>query len=152
MEQAKFEKFNASDYRVAVVVSQFNGSISEDLLNDVLKMLNIYNLPENLIKIYRVAGCVEIPVILAKLAENKKYDCLVVIGAVIRGETSHFDYVAKIISEGVLKVMLDFGIPVGFGILTTDNIKQAQERASAGGAAAEAALHNARLLKEISKK
>ncbi|MEK7075417.1 MAG: 6,7-dimethyl-8-ribityllumazine synthase, partial [Patescibacteria group bacterium] len=114
-------------------------------------MFKTYKLQDSLIKIYRVAGCVEIPVILKGLAENKQYDCLVAIGAVVRGETPHFDYVAKIVSEGILKIMLNFGIPVGFGILTTDNIKQAQARTSVGGAAVEAALQNARLLKEIAR-
>ncbi len=148
-ERAQFEKFNASTYRVAVVASQFNRDIIENLLKDALKMLNVYNIPSDLVEIYRVAGCVEIPVILAGLARRKQYDCLVAIGAIVRGETPHFDYVAKIVSEGILKVMVDFGIPVGFGILTADNFKQARARTSAGGAAAEAALHNAKLLKGI---
>lgn len=148
-EQARFEKFNASDYRVAIVASQFNWGITEDLLGDALKMLSVYKISHDLVEIYRVAGCIEIPVVLQGLAGKKQYDCLVALGAVVRGETPHFDYVAKIVSEGILKVMLDFGIAVGFGIITTDNIVQAQARTRIGGAAVEAALHNAKLLKVI---
>lgn len=150
-ERAKFKTFDASNYRVGIVAAQFNLAITEALLAEALRAAKIYNIPDTQIQIYRVAGSVEIPLILEGLAETHQYDCLVALGAVIRGETPHFDYVAKIVSEGVLRVMLDFEIPIGFGILTSNNIDQARKRISAGGAALEAALQNAKLLKAVKK-
>ena len=147
-----FKKFNARDYRVGIVVAQFNKDISEQLLADAIKTLNKYGVRDSSIKICRVAGSIEIPVILQALAMEKDYDCLVAIGTIIKGETPHFEYVAKIVSEGVLRVMLDFNIPIGFGVLTLNSHDQALNRISAGRGAAEAALHSAKLLKEMNKK
>lgn len=137
-----FKPFDASEYRVGIVVAQFNQDINEQMLKSALEAAKNYNINKSKIDIRKVAGSIEIPLALQKLAQTKKYDCLVAIGSIIRGETSHFDYVAKIVSEGILRVILDHSIPIGFGILTTDNIKQAQERIGSGAAALEAALHS----------
>lgn len=149
VHKAAFEPFDASQLHVGIVVSQFNRDITERLLEQALEMLEKYKIRKSHVSIYRVAGSIEIPLILKKLAETKKYDCLVALGAVIRGETPHFEYVAKIVSEGVLRVMLDFGIPIGFGVLTTENHEQAQRRVHVGGEAAEAAVQSARVGREI---
>jgi 6,7-dimethyl-8-ribityllumazine synthase len=141
-ERREFKKFDASSYKVGIVVAQFNSEITDQLLDNAIEVLGQYKISKENLNIIRVAGCVEIPLVLKKLAESENYNCLIALGAVIRGETSHFDYVAKIVSEGMLRVSLDHGIPIGFGILTTDNQKQAQERVDAGGGAAEAALQS----------
>ena len=148
-QREKFSPFRASDYKVAIVIARFNSGITDALLSSAEDALRLYAVPEKNIRIFKVAGAVEIPVILARLARTKKYDALIALGAVIKGDTPHFDYVAKIVAEGILRVMLDSQRPVGFGILTTNNLKQARERRSAGGEAVIAALHNARLLREI---
>lgn len=143
---ANFKKFNAGGYSVGIVVAEFNKDITEALLESALQTLHKYGVRDSKIKICRVAGSIEIPVILQSLAMQKKFDCLIAIGTIIRGETPHFDYVAKIVSEGVLRIMLDFNIPIGFGVLTLDSKTQANERINSGGGAAEAALQSARLL------
>jgi 6,7-dimethyl-8-ribityllumazine synthase len=147
--RGQFTKFNGSSYRVAIVVAQFNRDISAALLVSAQKTLRDYRVPAKNIKVWRVAGAVEIPVVLQKLARSKKYDCLVALGTIIKGDTEHFHYVAKMAAEGILRVMLDYNIPVGFGVLTVDNLKQAKARLGAGGEAAEAALQATRVIKEI---
>ena len=148
-QKGKLEIFDASQYRLGIVVTQFNYDITEKLLKSALVSAQKYHVPQANISIFRVAGSIEIPLFLKKLGESKKYDCLVALGAIIRGETAHFDYVAKIVSEGVLRIMLDLGIPVGFGILTCDNLKQAEIRVDSGARAIEAALQNAKLMKGL---
>ena len=147
--RGKFKLFSAVDCRVGIVVGQFNREITEQLLESCLAMLDTYGVTQKNVLVYRVAGSIEIPVILKKFAETGKYDCLIAIGAVIRGETAHFEYVAKIVSEGVLRIMLDFGLPVGFAILTTENLAQAKARVSAGAEAAEAALQNLKIIRDM---
>lgn len=142
-----FQPFDASTYRVGIVVAQFNGKITELMLESAQTKLTEYHVPQKNITIHRVAGSIEIPLILQTLAKNGKVDCLIALGTIIRGETVHFDYVAKIVSEGILRVMLDHSIPVGFGILTLENEAQAESRLGFGGHAAEAALQSAYLLK-----
>lgn len=144
-----FKKFNARKYRVGLVVAQFNRDITDALLDGAIKMIRAYKIPDKNIVVKKVAGSIEIPLILQMLAKQKKFDCLVAIGAIIRGETPHFDYVAKIVSEGILEVMLDYDIPVGFGVLTLSSIAQAKARFGSGASAAEAALQSAKLLKRI---
>ena len=146
----KFKKFSAQHFKVGLVVTQFNANISAKLLASAKNMLALYKVPSKNITIVTVAGCVEIPVVLQALASAKTYSCLVALGSVIRGATTHYDYVCKIISEGVLRVMLDHTIPVGFGILTVENNQQALERSSLGGAAVAAALESARKIQKIS--
>lgn len=149
VQKAQFSIFNASSYHVGIVVAQFNRDITEGLLDSALQMLAKYDVPKEHILTFRVAGSIEIPSILKNLAESQKYQCLVALGVVIRGETPHFDYVCKIVSEGILRVMLDYGISVGFGILTTNDHEQAAKRLHVGGEAAEAALQNSKLIKEM---
>src|SRR3989344_6822500 len=135
VKKANFEKFDASGYKVGIVVAQFNRDVTEELLKSALDMLESYRVGKKNIKVLSVAGSIEIPVVLKHLAASKNYDCLLAIGAIIRGETPHFDYVAKIVSEGITRVMLDYGIPIGFAVLTTENHEQASSRGSVGGEA-----------------
>lgn len=146
VKQGTFEPFEASAWRVAVVVAQFNRAITDALLESALATAKKYGLSD--VEVYKVAGCVEIPAVLAVLKETKKYACLVALGAIIQGETPHFDYVAKIVSEGVLETMKD-GLPVGFGVLTCNNVEQATARVHVGGEAMEAALQSARVIETI---
>jgi len=144
----KFEKFDASGYKVGIVVSQFNSHITEPMLEGAKKILADYNVSEKKIKVIRVAGSVETPVALQALAE-KAMDCLVAIGVIIKGETAHFDYVAKIVADGVLRVGLDYKIPVGFGVVTAFTEEQAVARIHHGRDAVLAALHSAKAIKEL---
>jgi len=141
--------FNASKYHVGIVVAQFNSDITESLLNSALEEAKRYKIPSKNIIVKRVSGCVEIPVVLKAMAQRKKYDALVVFGAVIRGETDHYTYVANIVSDGVLSVMMDYGTPVGFGVLTCENSKQAKARLDLGAGALAAAIQGARIIKEL---
>ncbi len=145
------QKFlNGSKLKVAIVVARWNSEITNELLADALESLKKYKLSAKNIKIISVAGSVEIPFALHKLARSKKparsngrsgkYDFLIALGCIIRGDTPHFDYVCKMAQEGILKVMIEDNIPVGFGVLTVNNIKQARERIHAGGEAAIAGL------------
>jgi 6,7-dimethyl-8-ribityllumazine synthase len=148
-EKGEFGVFDASSYKVGIVSAQFNKDIADALLKSALAKCEEYKILKENITVYKVPGSVEIPVILEKMAESKKYDCLVALGTIIRGGTPHFDYVAKIVSEGVLRVMLDHCTPVGFGVLTCDNKDQALARPEAGAGAMEAGLQSAKILKSM---
>ena len=140
IEQEKRKIFDAGRLKVGIVVSRFNYEITEKLLGGALATLGEYNVQEKNIKVLTVAGSVETPFALQKLAKTKKYHCLVALGAVIKGETDHYTYVCKMAQEGVLRVMLDYSIPIGFGILMTETLEQARARAGSGGSAVSAAL------------
>ena len=145
IKQEKQEVFDASRLKVGVVVARFNQEITDKLLTSALVTLKEHKVKEKNIKIVSVPGSVEIPFALAKLAQTKKYHTLVALGAVIKGETDHYTYVCKMVQEGVLRVMLDYAIPVGFGVLTTNNLAQAEARVDSGAGAARAALELANL-------
>lgn len=145
----EFKTFDASKYSVGIVVAQFNKHITEESLQSALKVLNEYKVPKDKINTLRVAGSAEIPVALQALAESKKYDCLLAIGTVIQGSTPHFDYVCKIVTEGILRVELDYNIPIGFGILTCANEEQAKSRANLGSEHMIAALQLTKSISEI---
>ena len=144
VQKGEFEIFDASAYLVGIVVAQFNRDVTDGLLVSALEIAEKYGIPREKVGVFRVPGSVEIPVVLKGLAETKKYDALVALGAIIRGETDHYDYVAKIVSEGVLRVMMDYGMPVGFGVLTLENAEQAKERFGVGGGAVEAVVQAVR--------
>ena len=115
--------------KFAVVVGRFNEFISGKLLGGCLDGLKRHGCTEESVDVAWVPGAFEIPLAAQKLAQTKRYDAVICLGAVIKGSTPHFDYVCAEVSKGVAKVSLDTGIPVIFGILTTDNIEQAIERA-----------------------
>ncbi|OIO18434.1 MAG: 6,7-dimethyl-8-ribityllumazine synthase [Candidatus Magasanikbacteria bacterium CG_4_10_14_0_8_um_filter_32_14] len=150
MQEGKksLEIFDASNYKVGLVCTNFNVDIIEKIKSSALEKLKEYQVKEENIDIYTVAGSVEIPVLLQSLSQKKKHDCLVAIGTVIKGETDHYQYVCKMVSDGVMRAMLDNTMSIGFAVLTTQNRQLAEERVSLGAEAVVAALHNARLIKE----
>jgi len=144
-----FKVFDASNYKVGLVVSRFNTDITEKLRDSALAMLAAYSVIPANIKVLEVAGAIELPLVLQKLAKTGTYTCLVALGAVIRGDTTHYDYVCGMAADGVLRVMLDTNTPIGFGVLTCENMDQAIARLDVGGSATEAALQSAKILREL---
>ena len=134
-------KLNAKGKKFGLVVSRFNELISSQLLSGAKDCLLRHDCKEEEITVAWVPGSFEIPLAAKKMANSKKYDAVICLGAVIRGGTPHFDYIAAEVSKGVAHVGLESGLPVIFGILTTDSIEQALERAGtkAGNKGAEAA-------------
>ena len=133
----------APEARVAIVVARFNSFINENLVDGALDVLKRQGLvPDEQITLVRVPGAVEIQLAVKKLAKSGKVDAIVALGCVIRGDTYHFELVANENSKGMAQVMLEYEIPVAFGVLTTDNVEQAIQRAGtkAGNKGAEAAL------------
>ena len=130
------------DARIALLVSRFNSFVVESLLEGAIDTLKRHGAEESEIAIVRVPGAFEMPLVLEKIAAKGDYDAIVALGAVIRGGTPHFDYVAGECVKGMAQVSLKHGVPIAFGVLTVDTIEQAIERAGtkAGNKGAEAAL------------
>ncbi|SHE74164.1 6,7-dimethyl-8-ribityllumazine synthase [Caldanaerobius fijiensis DSM 17918] len=122
-------KLVGSGKKFGIVVSRFNEFITSKLLSGAIDALIRHGVNESDIEIAWTPGSFEIPLIAKKMAESKKYNAVICLGAVIRGETPHFDYVAAEVSKGIAKISLDTGIPVIFGVLTTDTVEQAISRA-----------------------
>jgi 6,7-dimethyl-8-ribityllumazine synthase len=114
--------------KFAIIVSRFNEEITEGLLHGAQERFAELNISEDALTIIKVPGAVEIPLIAKLLAKQNKYQAIICLGAVIRGETSHYDYVCEQISQGCQRVMLDHEVPVIFGVLTTENEEQAKDR------------------------
>lgn len=119
----------SSDIKVGIVAARFNEFIVSKLLSGTLDGLQRHNVEESDISVSWVPGAFEIPLIAKKMAESGKYDAVICLGAVIRGSTTHYDYVCSEVSKGVAQISLSTGIPVLFGVVTTENIEQAIERA-----------------------
>ena len=115
--------------KFAIVVSRFNDFITSKLLDGALDCLHRHGVKDDDLSLIRVPGAFEIPLAAQKLAQSGNYDGVICLGAVIRGATTHYDYVCSEVSKGIAKVSLDTNIPVGFGIVTKENIEQAIERA-----------------------
>ena len=122
-------KLVAKGIRVGIVAARFNEFITSKLLSGAMDGLVRHDVQEEDIHVAWVPGAFEIPLIASKMAKSGKYDAVICLGAVIRGSTSHYDYVCNEVSKGIAAVGLDSGIPVLFGVLTTENIEQAIERA-----------------------
>jgi len=122
-------RLQAKGLKIGIVVSRFNQFISERLLEGALDALHKLGTEEKDISIYRVPGSFEIPIIVKKLAGAKKVDGIICLGALIRGDTPHFDFLSAEITKGLAQVSMEEGIPVSFGILTVDTIEQGIERA-----------------------
>lgn len=135
-------KLDASGLKFGLVVSRFNSFICDRLVEGAIDALLRHGASREDLQIVRVPGAFEIPMTAKKMAATGRYDALICLGAVIRGATPHFDYVSAEVSKGVASVSLEAGIPVAFGVLTTDNIEQAIERAGskAGNKGSEAAV------------
>ncbi|HOJ78021.1 MAG TPA: 6,7-dimethyl-8-ribityllumazine synthase [Bacillota bacterium] len=149
-------QLRTGDANFAIVVSRFNSFITEHLLEGALDALKRHGANEEQITILWVPGAFEIPLAAQKAARSGKFAAVICLGAVIRGATPHFDYVAAEVSKGIATVMLETGLPVIFGVLTTDNIEQAIERAGTkagnkGWDAALTALEMIDLNKQISE-
>jgi 6,7-dimethyl-8-ribityllumazine synthase len=115
-------------FPLAIVVGQFNQEITEALLQGALERLNTYGFDTRDITVVEVPGAIEIPLIVKTLANQNQYAAIIALGAVIRGETNHYDYVCQQVSDGCRQIALDYSIPVIFGVLTTDNEEQAWDR------------------------
>ncbi len=122
-------KFLAKDIKVGIVAARFNEFITSKLLSGAMDALNRHEISENNIEVAWCPGAFEIPLIASKMAKSKKYDAIICLGAVIRGSTTHYDYVCSEVSKGIASVSLNNDIPVMFGVLTTETIEQAIERA-----------------------
>lgn len=145
-------KLIASEIKVGIVAGRFNEFITSKLISGAVDGLKRHGVEENTIDLAWVPGAFEIPVIASKMAKSKKYDAVICLGAVIRGSTSHYDYVCNEVSKGIAHVSLETGVPVMFGILTTENIEQAIERAGTkagnkGFECAEGAIEMVNLIK-----
>ncbi len=145
---------NGQGLRVAVVVARFNEVITRLLLNGALDTLARHGVRDDDISVAWVAGSFELPVVAKSLAKNGRYDSIICLGAVIRGETSHYDMVAGQASRGIGAVGMETGIPTIFGVLTTENMDQAINRAGGksgnmGSSAAATAIETARLIQAI---
>lgn len=144
----------AEGLKFGIVASRFNELISSKLLEGALDALKRHGASDADIGVAWVPGAFEIPLAAKKMAESKKYDAVICVGAVIRGSTPHFDYIASEMSKGIAQVAMSTGVPVIFGVITTDTIEQAIERAGTkagnkGFAAAESAIEMANLIRSM---
>jgi len=135
-------KLDASGLRFGIVVSRFNSFISDRLVEGALDALVRHGAEVDSVQIVRVPGAYEIPLTAKKMVATSRFDAVICLGAVIRGATPHFDYVSAEVSKGIATVSLESGVPVTFGVLTTDNLEQAIERAGskAGNKGFDAAM------------
>lgn len=147
-------KLSAEGFRFAIIVSRFNDFISSRLVEGAMDALVRHGAVDEQVFLIKVPGAFEIPVAARKLGETGRYDAVICLGAVIRGATPHFDYVAAEVSKGIAAVALESKVPVTFGVLTTDNLEQAIERAGSksgnkGYDAAMAAIEMVNLFKVL---
>ncbi len=139
---------------IGIVVSRWNDFMTGKLLEGALDALTRHDIPEERIEIARVPGSFELPLAAKAMVESKRYDAVICLGVVIRGETPHFDFVAAETTKGIAQISLQSGLPVSFGVVTSDTIEQAIERAGSkggnkGAEAALAAIEMANLLRQI---
>ncbi len=132
----------SENFKIGIIASRFNDFVVGRLVEGALDGLKRHNVKDENITLAKVPGAFEIPVVAKKMAESKKFDAIICLGAVIRGATSHYDYVCNEVSKGIAQVSLESGLPVLFGVLTTENIEQAVERSGskAGNKGTECAL------------
>ncbi|HIZ43752.1 MAG TPA: 6,7-dimethyl-8-ribityllumazine synthase [Firmicutes bacterium] len=147
-------KLVSQDIRIGIVASRFNEFITSRLLGGAMDGLKRHGVREEDVHVAWVPGAFEIPLIASKMAESKRYDAVICLGSVIRGSTSHYDYVCSEVSKGIASVSLSSGVPVMFGVLTTENIEQAIERAGSkagnkGYDCAEGAIEMVNLIREM---
>jgi len=153
MKKVKKDKKN----HFTIIQSMFNENICDKLLKGALNCFKEHGYKENDLPVFKVPGAFEIPIIADKLASQKKYDAIICLGAVIKGETAHFEYVSKAVADGILHVGLKYSIPVIFGVLTTYTEEQAEERTgegqnNKGWEAAETAMEMVNLISNLKGK
>lgn len=124
--------FEPAGARFAIVVARWNGEITESLLRGAQRALERQGVPEEDVQTFRVPGAFELPLAARKLAETGRFDAVITLGAVIRGGTPHFEYVCAETTRGIGEVALATGVPIAFGVLTTDDLDQARERSGPG--------------------
>ncbi len=150
-------KLNASGFRFAIVASRWNDFISARLIEGALDALKRLGANEQAIEIFRVPGSFEIPLLALKVAESHKFEAVICLGTIIRGQTPHFDYIAAEVTRGIGQAGMQTGVPVIFGIVTADNLDQAIDRAGVklgnkGFEAATTAVELVNLYQEVFKK
>lgn len=144
----------SENFKIGIIASRFNDFVVGRLIDGALDGLKRHNVKDENITLAKVPGAFEIPVAAKKMAESKKFDAIICLGAIIRGATSHYDYVCNEVSKGIAQVSLEYGMPVLFGVLTTENIEQAVERSGSkagnkGTECALAAIEMIQLLKQL---
>src|SRR6266487_1116923 len=149
-------ELSAKGLRFAIIVGRFNSFITERLLAGALDALTRTGCPQENIEIVRVPGSWEMPVVARELAKGKRHDAIIALGAVIRGDTPHFDYVAGEAARGLARIAADSGVPVAFGVLTCNTVEQAVDRSGAksgnkGFDAAMTAIEMANLMRRLRK-
>jgi 6,7-dimethyl-8-ribityllumazine synthase len=154
MPQFHAGTLDGRDHRVAIVVSRFNELFTERLLEGALDCLKRHGTEDPNLHVVRVPGSFEVPLAAKALAESGRFDAVVCLAAVIRGDTPHFDYVAAEIAKGIAQVSLATGVPVSYGVLTTDTLEQAVDRAGAksgnkGWDAAQSAIEMVNVLRQL---
>jgi 6,7-dimethyl-8-ribityllumazine synthase len=147
-------RLDASGLKFAVVVSRFNDFVTDRLLDGALEALKAHGADDSRIDVIRVPGAFEIPLAAKQIAAAGKHDALICLGAIIRGDTPHFDYIADAVTRGLGALNLEYRLPISFGVLTTNNVEQAMERAgektqNKGFEAALTAIEMANLKKEL---
>ncbi|MBN1114553.1 MAG: 6,7-dimethyl-8-ribityllumazine synthase [Oligoflexia bacterium] len=147
-------KLDAGSCRISIVVSRFNSFMTQRMLDGALDILSRHGADINAMDVVWVPGAFEIPLACKKLAQSKKYDGVVALACVIRGSTPHFEFVSSEVSKGIAAVMLETGMPVGFGIVTADTIEQAIERAGSksgnkGAESAQSVIEQINLFKQF---
>ena len=154
MAKTHSAKLIGTGLKVGIVVSRFNEFVTSKLLSGAMDALVRHGVSDNAIEVAWVPGSFEIPLAAAKMAAAKKFDAVVCLGAVIRGSTPHWEFIAGEVAKGIAKIGMDTGVPTVFGVLTTDTLEQAVERAGAksgnkGADAALSAIEMANLFKEL---
>lgn len=154
MAEVHSGNLTAKNKKFAIVVSRFNEFITNKLLEGAIDTLVRHGADEKKIDVYWVPGAFEIPLLASKIAGSKKFDAIICLGAVIRGATPHFNYIASEVTKGIASIALENGIPVSYGVLTTDTLEQAVERAGTkagnkGKDAAESAIEMINLYEQI---
>jgi 6,7-dimethyl-8-ribityllumazine synthase len=147
-------KLVATDEKFCIIISRFNDFIGSKLLDGALDELKRSGVNLDNVDVVKVPGAFEIPIIAMKCAQSKKYNAIITLGAIIKGSTQHFEHVSAELSKGIAQVGLQTGVPVMFGVLTTDNLEQAIERAGTkagnkGAEAARGAIEMSNLIKEL---
>ena len=155
--QPRKQRLNASSFRFAIVASRWNDAIVSRLIDGAQKALQQASAPDDAVDLFRVPGAFEIPLCAQKAAESRKFDAVICLGVVIRGDTPHFEYIAASAARGISEASLRTGVPLLFGVITADNVEQADQRArddenNKGYEAAMAAVEVANLYREAFSK
>ena len=155
--QAIEGELDARNLRFAIVASRFNDAVVERLIDGALRSLGGHGADPARLELVRVPGAYDLPLVVRRIAESGRADAIIALGAVIRGETAHFEYVASACAQGLARVADETGVPVAFGVLTTENEEQAEARAGGsegnrGADAAEAAIRLASLLRRLGQR